>query len=199
MNRIREDISKWPLEKRVEKLKEIFKEKMGYGLNLENPRYFSEMMQWIKLFYHDPMMGKMIDKVAFKDYVKEQLGDGYTANVYLVWESPDEVDLNNIPQKCAIKSNCSGDGNNIILVADKSKIELEKVANEIKGTWFDRLALHTNSFANYYYNVKPKVIVEEYLGETISGGGLTHIAFFAFTVSQNFFAYKANIFRTGEH
>ena len=37
MNKIREDISKWPIEKRVEVLKKAFKEKMGYELDLDNP------------------------------------------------------------------------------------------------------------------------------------------------------------------
>ena len=76
MNDIREDISRWPLAKRVETLKEIFKKKMGYELNLEHPRYFSEMMQWIKLFYHDPRMSVCADKVTFKDYVKSVRGGG---------------------------------------------------------------------------------------------------------------------------
>ena len=170
MNKIREDISKWPIERRVDVLKKAFKEKMGYELDLENPRYFSEMMQWIKLFYHDPRMTRCADKVTFKEYVKEKLGDGYTAKVYMIWESPDEVDLARIPEKCVIKSNCSSDGYNIILVADKQKFDMKTIAQEIKESWFDRLALHTNSFANYYYDVKPKVIVEEYLEDVASSG-----------------------------
>ncbi|SEH26231.1 ATP-grasp fold amidoligase family protein [Selenomonas sp. KH1T6] len=166
MNKIREDISKWPLEKRVDFLKQAFKKKMGYELNLENPRTFSEKIQWIKLFYRDPQMSRCADKVTFKDYIKEKLGrDDLTAELYMVWESPEEVDLSKIPDRCVIKSNCSSDGWNIKLVPDKSKVDLKALEAEIKESWFDRLALHTNSFANYYYAVKPKVYVEEYLAD----------------------------------
>lgn len=198
MNKIREDISKWPIKKRVEKLKEIFKAKMGYELNLENPRYFSEMIQWIKLFYHDPLMKRLIDKVSFKEYIKELFGnDDYTAKVYMIWESSEEVDLEKIPKKCAIKSNCSGDGNNIILVANKSKLDLGQIAREIKDTWFDPLALHTNSFANYYYDIKPKVIVEEYLQEAISGNGADTYSVFCFHGEPKLFCVQSEHFYNG--
>lgn len=166
MNKIMEDVSKWPLEKRERFLKKVFEEKTGKILNLEEPKCFSEMIQWVKLYYHDPVMQRCADKVLFKEYIREKLGEGYTAQTYKVWESPDEVDIKNIPTKCVIKSNCCSDGVNILLVSDKSKMDLEKVEKDIKENWFNRLKLHTNSFANYYYGVKPKVYVEEYLRQS---------------------------------
>ena len=165
MNKIMEDISKWPLEKREKFLQKVFEEKMGRPLNLENPKSFSEMIQWIKLYYHNPVMSRCADKVLFKEYIKEQLGEGYTAKLYDVWEMPEEVNLRDIPEQCAVKSNCSSDGCNIKLITDKSKIDFDKAEKEIKTSWFDRLKLHTNSFANYYYEVQPKVYVGEYLEE----------------------------------
>lgn len=160
-----EDISKWPLEKREKFLQKVFEEKMGRPLNLENPKSFSEMIQWIKLYYHNPIMGRCADKVLFKEHIKEKLGEGYTAKLYDVWEMPGEVNLRDVPERCAVKSNCSSDGCNIMLITDKSKIDFDKAEKEIKTNWFDRLKLHTNSFANYYYEVQPKVYVEEYLEE----------------------------------
>ena len=165
MNKIMEDISGWPIEKREKFLKEVFEKKMGRSLDLENPKSFSEMIQWIKLYYDDPVIAKCADKVLFKEFIREKLGDGYTAETYRVWERPEEVNLRDIPEQCVIKSNCSSDGNNILLVSDKSKIDFEKAEKDIKENWFDRLKLHTNSFANYYYKVQPKVYVEEYLEE----------------------------------
>ena len=166
MNKITEDISKWPLKKREEFLKQTFEKRMGKPLDLEEPRSFSEMIQWIKLYYHDPLMSRCADKVLFKEFIREKLGKGYTAETYEVWESAGEVNLKNIPERCAVKSNCSSDGCNILLVPDKSGIDLEKAEKEIKENWFDRMKLHTNSFANYYYGVQPKVYVEEYLEES---------------------------------
>lgn len=166
MNKILEDISKWPLEKREDFLKKAFEEKMGRPLDLENPKSFSEMQQWIKLYYHDPVMSRCVDKVLFKEFIREKLGEGYTAKIYTVWETPEEVNLRDIPEQCVVKSNCSSDGNNILIVSDKSRIDFDKLEKDIKENWFDRLKLHTNSFASYYYEVQPKVYVEEYFKES---------------------------------
>ena len=166
MNNITENISKWPIKRREEFLKKVFGERMGKPLNLEKPESFSEMIQWMKLYYHDPFMQRCVDKVLFKEYIREKLGEGHTVRTYEVWEGKDEVNLKNIPEKCVIKSNCCSDGVNILPVFDRSKLDFESVEKEIKETWFDRLKLHTNSFANYYYGVKPKVYVEEYLEES---------------------------------
>lgn len=165
MNKIMEDISKWPIEKREEFMKGVFEQKIGRPLDLENPKSFSEMIQWIKLYYHDPVMQRCADKVLFKDFIRERLGEGYTAKTYDIWETAEKVNLRNIPEPCVVKSNCSSDGNNILIVTDKSKIDFDKEEKDIKEDWFDRLKLHTNSFANYYYGVQPKVYVEEYLKE----------------------------------
>ena len=164
MGRIMEDVSGWTLEKREEFLKEVFEKRMGKNLDFNNPESFSEMIQWIKLYYHDPAMSQCVDKVLFKEFVRAKLGEGHTAKIYEIWETEEEVKLRDIPEQCVVKSNCSSDGNNI-LFPDKSKIDFDKVEKDIKENWFDRLKLHTNSFANYYYDVQPKVYVEEYLKE----------------------------------
>lgn len=168
MGRIMEDVSRWPIEKREEFLKEVFVKKMGKVLNLEDPKSFSEMVQWIKLYYHDPIMSRCADKVLFKEFIEEKLGEGYTAKIHEIWKTAEEVNLRDIPEQCVVKSNCSSDGNNILLVSDKRKVNLEKAEKVIIENWFDRLKLHTNSFANYYYGVQPKVYVEEYLKEAAS-------------------------------
>ena len=190
-----EDISRWPIEKREEFLKEVFEKKMGRVLDLENPKSFSEMMQWIKLYYHDPVMGQCADKVLFKEFIREKLGEGYTAEIYRIWEKPEEVNLKEIPKQCVIKSNCSSDGNNILLVSDKSKIDFEKAEKDIKENWFDRLKLHTNSFANYYYKVQPKVYVEEYLKE--AKDSLDDYDIFCFHGEPRFIYVKTDHFENG--
>ena len=48
---------------REEKIKKHFKEKLGYELNLENPKTFNEKLQWLKLYYHNPLMTKMCRQI----------------------------------------------------------------------------------------------------------------------------------------
>ena len=55
-------------------LKRFFKIKMGYELDLDNPKTFNEKLQWIKIYDHNPLYTKMVDKIAVKDYVREKIG-----------------------------------------------------------------------------------------------------------------------------
>ena len=169
MDRILEDISKWPIEKRRAKLEEIYKQRIGVPLNLDNPKRFTEKTQWRKLYEDDPRVTRCINKLTFKQYVREKIGDGYTAPLIDVWHSPEDVRINEISNKCVIKSNCSGDGHYTLLVRNKTSINLNKAENEIKDNWFDRRNLHTNSFFRAYYPINPCVIVEELISDIETG------------------------------
>ena len=168
--RILEDISKWPIEKRRAKLEQIYEQRIGIPLNLDNPKRMTEKTQWRKLYENDPRITRCINKLTFKQYVRERLGDGYTAQIIDVWHSPDDVNiLGGIPDHCVLKSNCSSDGKNVILIHNKADIDTSGTEEIIKTTWFDRLLLHTNSFMSAYYPVKPCVIVEDLIAEIASG------------------------------
>ena len=163
--RILEDISKWSIEQRIDALKTIYKERMGIELDIENPKRFSEKCQKLKLFCNDPLMTKCVNKLTFKQYVREKLGNGYTAELIDVWHSPVDVNIRDVPEKCVIKSNCSKEGECLYIIKDKKKIDIEKLENEIRERWFDWRLLNTNSFNCMYYDVKPCVLVEEYIEE----------------------------------
>lgn len=169
MSRILEDISSWPMKKREKMIIDLYEERMGRRIDLEKPRLFTEMLQWMKLYYHDPMMKKIVDKVSFKTYIKDQLGEGYTAKLYSVWNSPDEVNLSSVRTPCVIKSNCMADGRDLYIIKDINDLMNYEKENEIKEKWFDRRLLLTNSFANWYYGVIPRVLIEEYIKELGDG------------------------------
>lgn len=163
MNRIEENISDWPTEKRIEKLKRIYSDRMKRDLNIEDPKLFSEIQQWIKIYCNSSRISKCVDKVSFKNYVKEILGDGYTADTYSIWTNPDDVNMADIPKRCVIKSNCMGSSKKNYVINDKAKVDLAEIEKEIKSNWFNPIKLNTNSFAAFYYGILPKVIVEENL------------------------------------
>lgn len=165
MYSILDDISEWPVEKRVSRLKELYKERIGKELNIDNPKRFTEKIQWMKIHYSTPEIIRCIDKVTFKDYVSEHLGTGYTAKMYKVWHTPEEVCLEGLPQECVIKSNCSSEGRNMRIISSNEggidNIDKEKLADEIREKWFDRRLLCTNSFVTAYHQITPSVFVEE--------------------------------------
>ena len=95
-------------------LKETFKNRVGYDLNLENPRSFNEKIMWLKLYYQDPLITKCCDKFAVKDYVTETIGEGHIVPTIAVWDDPKDIDFNTLPEQFVLKVNWSS-GYDIIL------------------------------------------------------------------------------------
>lgn len=66
------DLFKTPIEQRAEWLKNIWKEKKGYDLDLMHPRTSTEKFQWYKLYYDPDFLWRCLDKIEFKSYVNER-------------------------------------------------------------------------------------------------------------------------------
>lgn len=148
-------------EKKIEVLKQTFREKVGYEPDLENPKTFNEKINWYKLYYQDTLITQCCDKFAVKDYVKEKVGDGYVVPTIAYWTDPDEIDFDKLPDKFALKVNWSSGYN--IIVSDKSKLDIKKTREKLKS-WIqpDR-----NSYYQYfnwgYKHMKPVIYAEEYI------------------------------------
>ena len=81
----------------------LFRLKLGYKLDLENPKTYNEKLQWIKLYDKNPLMPKCCDKYTVREYV-EQKGCGEILN-NLIWEgfNPEDIPFDKLPKKCVIK------------------------------------------------------------------------------------------------
>lgn len=133
--------------------------KLGRKLNLKNPQRYSEKLQWYKLNYRTSLMTKCADKYTVREYIKSK-GLEYILNkLYAVYDSEDEINLCELPQKFVMKTT-NGSGTNI-LCKDKTNISLEYTKKTLKH-WINR-----DYFASgrewAYKDVTPRIIVEEYL------------------------------------
>ena len=72
---------------------QVFKERMGYELNLENPQTYNEKLQWMKLYYHNPLYTTLVDKYAVKQYVEERIGKEFLIPTIGVWDRFDDIDF----------------------------------------------------------------------------------------------------------
>lgn len=147
-------------------LKETFKNRVGYDLNLENPRSFNEKIMWLKLYYQDPLITKCCDKFAVKDYVTETIGEGHIVPTIAVWDSPKDIDFDALPDQFVLKVNWSSGYN--IIVKDKSKLDREKTIKQLEK-WMrpDRNAYY-QLFNWGFKHMKPVVYAEEYI-EQVDG------------------------------
>ncbi|MBE7046066.1 MAG: glycosyl transferase [Ruminococcaceae bacterium] len=140
-------------------LKGLFKKRMGKNLNLENPLSFSEKLQWLKLYDHNPEYTRIVDKVTFKDYITEKIGAQYIVPNIGVWEKFEDIDFDKMPEKFVLK--CNHDSGGVVICKDKSKFDIESAKKKINKS------LKTNYYWSGrewpYKGVKPCILAEEYL------------------------------------
>ncbi len=138
-----------------------FERAVGYKPNIDNPRSFNEKLQWLKLYNEDPLLTKCADKYLVRDYVKEKIGEEYLIPLLGVWDSPDEIDFDKLPNQFVLKVNW-GSGQNII-VKDKSKLDIEDAKAKLKEWMKPRSNHYYYSFEWSYKNIKPKIIAEQFI------------------------------------
>ncbi len=138
-----------------------FKTNVGYKLNLDNPKSFNEKIQWLKLFYHDPLQTKCADKLCVRDYIKEKVGEKYLVPIIGVFDSVNEIDFERLPDKFVMKINW-GSGQNII-VKNKSKLNIEETKEKLNN-WLKPENNHYYNFLEWVYkNIKPKILIENFI------------------------------------
>jgi len=148
--------------------------RMPYHLNLNTPKTYNEKLQWIKLYDHNPLYTKLVDKYQVKNYVTNAIGGGYIIPLIDAWDSVDDINWNNLPNQFVIK--CSHDCGGMIICKDKSTLDIAKAKQKLEAA-FNK---------NYYYdsrewpykNVKPKVFAEAYMEDEF--GELRDYKFFCF-------------------
>lgn len=142
-----------------EYLEKMFKVRMGYDPNLDNPESFNEKIQWLKLNNRQDIYSKMVDKYLAKEYVAEQIGDKYVIPTLGVWNNFDEIDFDKLPNQFVLKT--THDSGGIVICQDKSKLDVAVARKKINKSMKNNYYLHAREWP--YKNVKPRIIAEEYL------------------------------------
>ena len=143
-------------------IKRVFMERMGYNLNLENPQTYNEKLQWMKLYYHNPLYTTLVDKYAVKQYVEERIGKEYLIPTIGVWDSFDDIDFEKLPRQFVLK--CTHDSGGLVICKDKSKLDVLKARETI--TKCLKHNFYYSGFEWPYKNVKPRLIAEQYMEDS---------------------------------
>lgn len=141
-------------------IKKKFKKTFKYELNLENPKTFTEKIQWLKLNNKDCLLTQCADKLAVRNYVKEKIGEKYLVPLIYYTNNVNDINLEKLPNfPVIIKTNNNSGGT--IVVVDKNVCNFKEIQKKLKK------ALKTNFFYVgrewEYKNVKPCIIIEKLL------------------------------------
>ena len=155
-------------------LKWLYRLKTGCKLNLAPPKTFNEKLQWLKLYNRRSEYTTMVDKYAVKGYVEKIIGKDYIIPTLGVWDKPDEIDWNSLPNKFVLKT--THDSGGVVICKDINKFDKKVAIKKLKyALTHDNYSL-TREWP--YKNVPRRILAEEYMEG--GDGQLKDYKFFCF-------------------
>lgn len=163
-------------------LKWMFKLKMGYKLDLDNPKTFNEKLQWLKLYNRRPEYTQIVDKVEAKKYIANLIGEEYIIPTLGVWDTFDEIDFDKLPNQFVLKTTHGGGNMGVVICKDKKLFDKtsakRKINKSLKTCIYKRLKEWP------YKNVKRRIMAETFMSNPVSDcnpqGDLIDYKFFCF-------------------
>ncbi|MBR2840592.1 MAG: glycosyl transferase [Bacilli bacterium] len=143
-------------------------------INFNNPRYFGEKIQWLKMYGNLEKYESYVDKYKVREYIKDKIGEEYLIPLIGVYDSQDLIQYDELPNQFVLKLN-NGSGYNLI-VKDKNKINYKKT-NKVLKKWLKDNYYKINKEPQYR-NIKNKIMCEKYI--TNCKGLLNDYKFFCF-------------------
>lgn len=166
----------------------------GKKLNLENPVEFNEKIQWLKLYYHVPLLTQLADKYAVRSYVIEKIGKQYLNELYGVYDNIRDIDFTKFPNKFVLKG-VHGSSTNLI-VTDKSNLDISKT-KETLNNWLKHNQYQKVGFEWAYKDIKPRIICEAFI-ENDNTSDLIDYKFYCFNGKPKFIFASQDVESTRE-
>lgn len=140
----------------------------GYKLDIKHPRTFSEKLQWLKLYDRKPEYTTMVDKYAVKKYVADRIGEEYIIPTLGVWDSYDEIDFDNLPDKFVLK--CTHDSGGLVICRDKKTLDMDAARKKIEKSL--RTDYYKLGREWPYKDVPRRIIAEKFMEDETQGDAL---------------------------
>ncbi len=156
-------------------IKLLYWAEMDDHLCIDQPKVFSEKIQWIKLYDRKQRYTSMVDKVKVKEIVASAIGRDFVIPTYAIWDNAKSIDFNALPNEFVMK--CNHDSHRVIICKDKSKLDKEAVVR--KMSFALRKDAYTPSREWAYKNVDRKVFAEKLIVDPMNDD-LIDYKFFCF-------------------
>ncbi len=133
---------------------------MNKKLDIKKPQTFSEKLQWIKLYDRKKEYTQMVDKYAVRSYISEIIGEEYLIPLLGVWDTPDDIDFDALPERFVLKCNHNS-GLGMCICKDKGKLDIKKVKRELKKGLGQNYFITSREWP--YKDVKRRIIAEKFM------------------------------------
>ena len=140
-----------------------YKNKLGVKPNLKNPKSYNEKLTWLMLNWNNQQAKNCADKYLVRDYVEKKVGVGILNELFQVLDNSDEINLETLPNRFVIKST-QGCGMNYICT-DKNQVTKKEIIKKLRG-YTELNYFYYKSREVIYKDMKPRIIIEKFLGDT---------------------------------
>ena len=142
-------------------LKLLYRFKMGHRLDLKSPKTFTEKIQWLKLYNRKPEYTKMVDKYAVKEYVANLIGEEYIIPTLGVWNKPEDIDWDSLPNQFVLKTTHGGGGGGVIICKDKATFDKTTAIAKLKESMASDIYSGLREWP--YKDVPKRIIAEKFM------------------------------------
>ena len=146
-------------------------------MNLDNPVTFNEKITWQIIFDDNPLKTQLADKYLVRSWIAERIGMDYLIPLLGVWDDPENIEFDQLPDKFVLKTN-HGCGWNIV-IRDKKKADFSLIKEKLK-TWMG-YNFADITLERQYKDIVPKVICEELLESGNEKSDIMILKFFVLT------------------
>lgn len=134
----------------------------GLNIDLNNPKTIQDKLTWLNIYDTNPMKSFCADKIKVHEYCKDKLGKDICIPIIKVYDKPQDINFDELPDKFVAKCN-HGSGMNII-VKDKKTANKKEIIDKL-NTWLGRDFTFQNGFEAHYHDIKRKCFVETFMDD----------------------------------
>lgn len=139
----------------------LYRFKMGHRLDLNHPKTFTEKIQWLKLYNRRPEYTLMVDKYAVKKYVADIIGEKYIIPTLGVWNKPEDIDWDALPNEFVLKTTHGGGSGGVVICKDKKTFDRNKAILTLRDSMDSDIYRSLREWP--YKDVKRRVLAEKYM------------------------------------
>ena len=159
------------VQQQKDELASFYKNLIGKAPKIDNPKTFTEKLQWLKFNGSTEEKAFLSDKYEAPKFVEKQYGFlGIKIIPQLgVWDRAEDIDFDLLPNKFVLK--CTHGSAMNIIVKDKALLDIKKTRKRLNEWLSLDFAMVTGMFEFHYQYIKPRIIAETFIEE---GDGNLH-------------------------
>ncbi len=143
-------------------LKLMYRIHIGEPLKLDKPTSFNEKLQWLKLYDRRPEYPLLVDKYEVRAFVAQRIGEQYLFPLVGVWNHPDDVVWDMLPDQFVLK--CTHDSGGVVICREKAAMDWKLVRKKLLRAYNRNFYYQGREWP--YQSIRPRIIAEPLMQES---------------------------------